>query len=81
MDTGGNLYGTTSADGAYEDGSVFKLTATGGGWSYTDLCDFTGGSDGAGPFSGVTLDASGNLYGTASGGGAHGHGVVWEITP
>jgi uncharacterized repeat protein (TIGR03803 family) len=29
----------------------------------------------------VIVDANGNLYGTASGGGSQGHGVVWEITP
>lgn len=81
MDTAGNLYGTTVLDGAYGNGSVFKLTPSGKGWAYTDLHDFTGGSDGAVPFSGVTLDADGNLYGTAALGGANGDGVVWEITP
>jgi len=29
----------------------------------------------------VILDAKGNLYGTASQGGAYNWGVVWEITP
>jgi hypothetical protein len=38
------------------------------------------GSDGALPISNVVLDAAGNLYGTASVGGANGYGVVWEIT-
>jgi hypothetical protein len=37
------------------------------------------------PFGGVTLDAKGNLYGTAFLGGKGacnlGCGVVWEITP
>jgi hypothetical protein len=27
-------------------GSVFELSPSGGGWSYTDLHDFTGGNDG-----------------------------------
>ena len=61
-------------------GNVFKLTPSGGGWTYSSLHDFTGGSDGAYPYSNVTFDAAGNLYGTASGGG-RGVGVVWEITP
>jgi hypothetical protein len=51
-----------------------------GGWIYTDLHDFTGGSDGEYPYSNVIFDASGSLYGTAQG-GANGQGVVWEITP
>jgi uncharacterized repeat protein (TIGR03803 family) len=33
------------------------------------------------PVSKVLIDADGNLFGTASGGGAYGAGVVWEITP
>jgi len=46
-----------------------------------DLHDFTGGADGSIPWGAVVLDANGNLYGTTYSGGAHGDGVVWEITP
>ncbi len=81
MDASGNLYGTTFGDGHYGYGSVFKLTHSGGSWSYTSLHDFTGGSDGANPMCSLVFDASGNLYGTASGGGAHNAGVVFQITP
>lgn len=81
MDAAGNLYGMTYADGAHNFGSVFKLAPSGGGWTYTDLYDFTGGNDGGYPIGNVALDANGNLYGTASVGGAPGYGVVWEITP
>jgi uncharacterized repeat protein (TIGR03803 family) len=81
MDTAGNLYGTTVEDGTYGVGTVFKLTPSGGSWIYTDLHDFTGGSDGADPFGGVILDASGNLYGTTEMGGANGDGVIFQITP
>jgi uncharacterized repeat protein (TIGR03803 family) len=86
MDAAGNLYGTTYADGAHGYGSVFKLTPSSGGWTYTSLHDFTGGSDGGGPASNVVFDRNGNLYGTASSGGlsgcsALGCGLVWEITP
>ena len=41
----------------------------------------TGGSDGAAPYSNLVMDANGNLYGTASGGGAHHLGVIFQITP
>lgn len=84
MDAAGNLYGTTvGTEGGTGNpwGNVFKLTLSGGVWIYTDLHDFTGGSDGGSPFSNVVIDASDNLYGTASMGGANGDGVVWEITP
>ena len=85
MDAAGNLYGTTTGDGAYNQGNVFKLTPSGGGWLYTDLYDFTGESDGGAPVSNVVIDAQGNLYGTASAGGAggcnHGCGTVWMIKP
>ena len=81
MDAAGNLYGTTKQDGAHGAGSVFKLTPSGGGWTETDLYDFTGGSDGGVPYGSVLIDASGNLYGTASQGGTNGYGVIWEITP
>lgn len=80
MDSAGNLYGTTCADGMYGYGNVFELVKA-SGWSYSDLYDFTGGTDGAYPISNVVFDASGNLYGTASAGGSQGFGVVWEITP
>ena len=81
MDAAGNLYGTTRCDGANRMGNIFKLTPSSGGWTYTALHDFSGGDDGAFPLSNVIMDASGNLYGTASAGGSQGHGVVWEITP
>ena len=81
MDGAGNLYGTTGADDASQQGNVFKLTPSGSSWMYTSLHDFTGGADGGSPNGGVTLDKSSNLYGTAIIGGADGYGVVWEITP
>jgi uncharacterized repeat protein (TIGR03803 family) len=81
MDAAGNLYGTTVQDGAFGAGNVFELSPSGGSWVYTDLYDFTGASDGANPFGGVILDASGNLYGTTEAGGANGDGVIFEITP
>jgi len=88
MDAAGNLYGTTTADGANRRGSVFKLTYDNGSWTYTDLHDFTGGADGSGPVGTLALDADGNVYGTSvyggTGGGCefgNGCGVAWKITP
>jgi uncharacterized repeat protein (TIGR03803 family) len=81
MDKAGNLYGTAALTGPYQEGQVFKLTPSGGGWTCSFLHDFTGGSDGGHAFGSVAIDANGNLYGTTSGGGKNGQGVVWEITP
>lgn len=81
MDNSGNLYGTTIADGAHGYGAVFKLTLSNGNWSYTSLHDFTNGSDGGNPYSNLVFDTAGNLYGTASTGGAFGAGVVFQIAP
>ena len=80
MDGAGNLYGAAAGDGAYRYGVVFKLTHSGGSWTYTSLHDFTGGSDGDLPRSNLVFDASGNLYGTAYG-GTLGNGVVFQIVP
>jgi uncharacterized repeat protein (TIGR03803 family) len=81
MDSAGNLFGTTTQDGAHGYGNVFKLTPQAVGWTYTSLHDFTGGNDGALPYSSVLEDANGNLFGTAAEGGSYNKGVVWEITP
>lgn len=81
MDADGNLYGTSYADGEYGYGNVFKLTRSGGGWNYTSLHDFTGGTDGANPICQLVFDSSGNLYGTTTNGGSDHKGVVFEITP
>jgi uncharacterized repeat protein (TIGR03803 family) len=81
MDNEGNLYGTTVGDGALHWGSVFKLTRSGGGWSYQSLHDFSGGMDGGTPYGRLSVGDHGELYGTASAGGAYGQGVVFEIVP
>ena len=80
MDSSGNVYGTTVQDGAHGFGSVFKLTFSGGSWTYISLHDFNA-TDGANPHGSIVLDANGNLYGTAANGGSHHQGVVWTITP
>ena len=78
MDPAGNLYGTTFNDGGA--GSIFKLTPTGsGGWSETDLYDFTDFLDGGHP-AGVILDATGHIYGTTNDCGQYCQGTVWEFT-
>jgi len=76
FDGTGNLYGTTRAGGASGYGTVFQLTPeTGGGWIQSVVHSFNlSTTDGANPVASVIVDASGNLYGTTSYGGAHGSG-------
>lgn len=76
LDSAGNLYGTASGGGASGQGVVFKIDSSG---NESVLYSFMGGADGGGPLAGVILDAAGNLFGTASGGGASGQGVVFKI--
>jgi uncharacterized repeat protein (TIGR03803 family) len=45
----------------------------------TVLHNFTDGGDGGGPEAGITFDQQGRIYGTASGGGSHGQGVVYRL--
>ncbi len=78
MDSTGSLYGSTFCDGAFGDGSVFKLTPSNGGWTYQSLHDFSQ-VDGKNP-SALVFDAEGHLYGTTLWGGTHGEGVIFKIT-
>jgi len=82
MDGAGNLYGTTISEGAFSQGSVFKLAPNSdGSWTYTTLHNFTGGLDGSRPWGSLLVDNSGDVFGTAEFGGAYNDGVVFEITP
>ncbi len=82
----GKFYGTTVSGGANGQGTVFQMTTNGtlttlhsitptaydGNAAYTNY-------DGSG-FSGLALGSDGNLYGTASQGGANGNGTVFQVT-
>ena len=78
IDGKGNLYGTTYAGGSSNRGTVFKLSRSGSGWTLTTLHSFSG-SDGVNPSAPLLL-GNGGLFGTTPGGGAHGEGVVFEIS-
>ncbi|MGA7968286.1 MAG: choice-of-anchor tandem repeat GloVer-containing protein [Terriglobales bacterium] len=91
LDAQGNLYGNTYLGGGsgscyFGCGTVFRLTPAG---QETVLYRFSGGADGAAPSADLIMDASGNLYGTTTGGGQSGDcsadlpgcGVVFKLTP
>jgi len=82
-DKAGNLYGTTFSGGSSGNGLVFKLSPPTAGktvWTETTLYQFEAGADGAYPLGGLTLDKSGNLYGTTENGGPLGHGTVYKLS-
>jgi uncharacterized repeat protein (TIGR03803 family) len=79
MDAAGNLYGTT-AGGFVSTGTVWEMSPSGGGWTFTVLHTFTGCAN-CGPYGGVTMDAAGNLYGTTNADGAFGKGNVFKLSP
>jgi uncharacterized repeat protein (TIGR03803 family) len=81
LDSAGNLYGTTTAAGTYGYGTIFKLTPSGGGYTFSTLYAFHGQTDGGVPFSGLTFDASGNLYGATSTYGSGNGGTIYKLTP
>jgi uncharacterized repeat protein (TIGR03803 family) len=91
LDSAGNLYGNTFRGGAAGVGTVFKLSPRGDRWREEVLHSFcsTGDcKDGSFPEGGLAMDASGDLFGTTTGGGdgggtlyrlAHRHGG-WDET-
>jgi uncharacterized repeat protein (TIGR03803 family) len=82
IDSRGNLYGTTSQGGEFGGGAAFEMRpVTGGNWTFKLLHMFGQTNDGYVPYSNLSLDASGNLYGTTVNGGAFTIGTVFELTP
>lgn len=85
----GNLYGTTSGQGQYDCGTVFKLSPNQDGtWTESVLYNFAGSNnhDGCSPITGLVFDNEGNLYGTTLWGGnpacpSKGCGTVFQVAP
>jgi uncharacterized repeat protein (TIGR03803 family) len=78
-DGSGNLFGTASAGGANDGGTVFELAPDGTETVIANICAKTSCPDGQLPTSGVIMDMAGNLYGTALRGGLQQSGVVFEL--
>jgi uncharacterized repeat protein (TIGR03803 family) len=74
LDSAGNIYGTSFANGQYGGGVVFKLSA--GQYTYTSLYDFDPSEGYVNPIGKISFDNNGNLYGVTTS-----RGAVWEITP
>jgi uncharacterized repeat protein (TIGR03803 family) len=92
IDANGNLFGTTSLGGANNAGTVFELVKTADGYAsvptiLASFCSLANCADGTQPRAGLLADATGNLFGTTTLGGANnvptrvdGAGTVFEIT-
>jgi len=76
-DSADNLYGEAAAGGSSGHGTAFNLSPNG---TLTVLYAFTDRNDGGAPTGGLIMDNAGNLYGTASQGGANGKGAIFEIS-
>lgn len=79
-DGAGNMWGTVRQGGTTGFGTIFKINATTG--IFTNVITFTGTSGaakGSTPWSGLTSDGAGNLWGTTSGGGSGGFGTVFKV--
>jgi uncharacterized repeat protein (TIGR03803 family) len=79
-DRAGSLYGETHGGGAFNKGSIFKVTPAG---HEALIYSFGVLPDGAFPSGGLIADANGNFYGTTTEGGAFGgpfgNGTVFKI--
>ena len=81
FDQAGNLYGTTFDGGAYEGGTVYELTPSGGSWALNVLHSFSIATDGYSAFGNLIFDQYGDLWGTNRFGGPDGAGSAYELTP
>jgi len=68
--TDGNFYGTTYYGGTNGAGTIFKITPSGTLTTLYSFCSLSGCSDGEFPLAGLVQATNGDLYGTASHGGA-----------
>jgi hypothetical protein len=78
----GDLFSTTDTGGAYGVGTVFEIPKTADGYASTPttLFSLAFNSNGGGPEAALIADADGNLFSTASSGGAYRHGTVFEVS-
>jgi uncharacterized repeat protein (TIGR03803 family) len=78
----GKIYGTTFQGGPPGWGTIYELRRTESGWTKKTIYAFTRGRDGGLPWSELTTDEAGNLYGTTTQGGdlRTGCGTVFKET-
>jgi len=81
MDSAGNLYGVFGSGGTQGYGQIYQLKPSGtGGWVPKIIYTFGHTGDGTYATGPLTLDSTGNIYGTTAYGGL-GNGTVYEVSP
>jgi len=81
-DGAGNLYGTTKNGGPNGGGIVFRINPDNSETVLYSFCQvYYYCTDGKAPQAALILATDGNFFGTTSGGGAHGVGEVFKMTP
>ena len=82
FDTHGNLFGATVYGGNRNQGTLFEMSPDGsGGYTEKVIHNFGHGEDGQNPSAGLIMDSAGNFYGVTYGGGSHGLGTAYEVSP
>ncbi len=79
IDGAGNLYGTAALGGDSYCGTVYELSPSEGGWTFTLLHTFTGGKDGCWPEADLSLLWGDILAGTTAGGGPSSQGTAFRL--
>jgi uncharacterized repeat protein (TIGR03803 family) len=77
LDSKGNLYGNTQLCGAWNYGTVWRLSTKG----KLKLLHSFAYSDGAFPIGELLRTATGELFGTTNAGGSSYYGTVWSYVP
>ncbi|MGA2578529.1 MAG: choice-of-anchor tandem repeat GloVer-containing protein [Bryobacteraceae bacterium] len=76
----GEFYGTTYFGGPHGAGEVFKMSASGDAAALYGFCPSPQCPDGENPVGGLVLATNGDLYGTATFGGANDAGTLFKLT-
>jgi uncharacterized repeat protein (TIGR03803 family) len=82
LGTDGNFYGTTVEGGAFNGGTVFRITPAGQLTTLYNFCAQSNCDDGASPRTSLIQGIDGNFYGTTLwGGGSNNYGTIFRISP
>lgn len=75
----GLIYGTARTGGAFDQGTVWRMSADGNG--FTVIAHFSSIFPGIWPEAAPVFGPDGRLYGTCSSGGSNNGGTLWRVNP
>lgn len=79
IDNAGNIFGTTFDGGINGGGTIYELSPSSSGWTFTTIYSLVGGY--SGPYNKLTLDGKGNIYGFTNSAGVNGLGSIFKLSP